>query len=294
MQDVGGFADALEGCDVVFHTAAYFREYYAPGDHWPKLQAINVKGSLDLAEAAHTRGVRRFLDVSSSGTVGLKADGAPGDEDTAPAPVSHANLYFKSKLLAEQELRAFSARTGMDVVFILPGWMFGPSDAAPTGSGQLVLDFLARKLPALPPGGSSVADARDVAEGMVVAAEQGRSGERYILGGEFVDFDRIAKGLEQASGVPAPRWHIPYPVAFVAAAASETWARLMRGSTVMTVEGVRAMNARLQVDSSKAKRELGATFRPLEETLRDEVAWYRERQAKAGEARGPEAAAAPV
>ncbi|MFP2926817.1 NAD-dependent epimerase/dehydratase family protein [Pyxidicoccus sp. 3LG] len=152
MEDVKGFEDALAGCDVVFHTAAYFREYYAPGDHWPRLHAINVKGTVELAEAAHRHGVKRFLDVSSSGTVGLKPDGSPGDEDTPPAPLAATNLYFKSKVESERELKAFGERTGLPVVFILPGWMFGPWDAGPTAAGQLVRDFLARKLPAVPDG----------------------------------------------------------------------------------------------------------------------------------------------
>lgn len=282
MEDVKGFADALAGCDSVFHTAAYFREYYGPGDHAPKLHAINVKGSVELAEAAHRAGVRRFLDVSSSGTVGLKPDGSAGDEDTPPAPVAASNLYFKSKVESERELKALSARTGLPVVFILPGWMFGPWDAAPTTAGQIVRDFLARKLPAVPEGGSSLVDARDVAAAMVTAAEKGRAGERYVVGGEFVDFQRLTQVLAQVSGVPAPRWRVPHPVALTVAAMSETWARLTGGSTVMTVEGVRTMHAKLRVDSRKARRELDVSFRPLEETLRDTVAWVREHEARVG------------
>ncbi|MFP2961167.1 NAD-dependent epimerase/dehydratase family protein [Myxococcus sp. 1LA] len=242
MEDVAGFAESLSGCDVVFHTAAYFREYFAPGDHWPKLHAINVKASVALAEAAHQREVGRFVDVSSSATVGFKADGTPGDEDPPPAPVVAENLYMRSKQESAQALMAFSARTGMPVISILPGWMFGPWDAAPTGAGQLVLDILAGRLPAL---------------------------------------------LEQVSGVRSPRWTFPRWVALGVAYVAETWARVTGGSTLLTVAGVRTMQAKLRVDSSKAARELGATFRPLEDTLRDTVAWYRERQVQAPEARQP-------
>jgi dihydroflavonol-4-reductase len=153
--------------------------------------------------------------------------------------------------------------------------MFGPGDAAPTASGQLVLDFLAGKLPAIPPGGTSAVDARDVAVGMIRAAERGRSGEKYILAGDFVTLADVIRTLEQVTGRSGPRARIPYPVAFVYAAISETWAKLAGGETLVTLEAVRMMQARLSVTCAKAEQELGWKHRPLRETLADEVAWYR-------------------
>jgi len=290
MEDVPGFVDALGGAEVVFHTAAYFREYYGAGNHWPKLEAINVRGTLALAEAARAHRVRRMIDTSSSGTIGLKPDGSPGDEDTPPAPVAKGNLYFKSKVLVAGQLQALAARTGLDVVQILPGWMFGPGDAAPTASGRLVLDFLAGKLPAVPPGGTSAVDARDVAIGMIRAAERGRAGEKYILGGDFVTLADVIQTLEQVTGQSGPRARIPYPVAFVYAAISQTWAKLTGAATLVTLQGVRGLQARLAVTSAKAEQELGWKHRPLRETLADEVAWYRAR----GLAAEPAAPAAAV
>ncbi len=275
MEDVPGFSSALWDCDVVFHTAAYFREYYAVGDHWPKLEAINVHGTLALAEAAHARGVRRLIHTSSSATVGLRVDGSSGDENTPPAPVADTNLYFKSKVIADRRLRELTDRLGLDVVRILPGWMFGPWDAAPTSSGRLVLDFLAGALPAIPPGGMNAVDARDVAEGMIRAAERGLTGDSYILGGPFTTLAGVADTLAQVTGLPAPRARIPYAVALVYARLAETWARITGGETLITVAAVRAMHAELRVSSNKALRELGWRYRPLNETLRDEVAWYR-------------------
>jgi dihydroflavonol-4-reductase len=294
MENVPGFVGALGGADVLFHTAAYFREYYGAGDHWPKLEAINVRGTLALAEAARAQGVRRLIDTSSSGIIGLKPDGKPGDEETPPAPLAKGNLYFKSKVLVAEQLHALAARTGLDVVHVLPGWMFGPGDAAPTASGQLVLDFLAGKLPAIPPGGTSAVDARDVAVGMIRAAELGRAGEKYILGGDFVTLADVIRTLEQqVTGRPGPRTRIPYPVAFLYAAVSETWAKLTGGKTLVTLEGVRMMQARLAVTSAKAEQELGWKHRPLRETLTDEVAWYRA-QGLATEPAARATAAAPA
>jgi dihydroflavonol-4-reductase len=275
MENVAAFADALAGCEVVFHTAAYFREYYGAGDHWPKLEAINVRGTLALAEAAHARGVRRLINTNSSGTIGFGPDGRPGDENTPPAPIAAENLYFKSKVVAAERLLALAAHIGLDVVQVLPGWMFGPWDAAPTGSGRLVLDFLAGALPAILPGGMNAVDARDVAEGMIRAAEQGRSGEKYILAGNFVTLADVSGALARVTGLPAPRLRIPYPIAWTYASLAQTWARITGGQTLVTVAAVRMLQARLRVTSAKAERELGWRHRPLDETLRDEVDWFR-------------------
>src|SRR5579883_3276979 len=137
MANVAGFVDALAGCDVLFHTAAYFREYYGPGEHWQKLEAINVTATLQLMTEAQRRGVQHAVDTSSSGIIGLKPDGSPGDESTPPHELARDNLYFRSKLIAEQKLGEFSKSAGFPIISILPGWMFGPGDAAPTASGQL-------------------------------------------------------------------------------------------------------------------------------------------------------------
>lgn len=276
MADVAGFASALDGFDVLFHTAAYFREYYQPGNHWEKLKRINVDGTVQLLEEAARRGVTKTIYTSSAGVIGQPTAGQMADESTTPAVIADNNLYFKSKVLAEVAVGEFVRTHTMPVVLILPGWMFGPSDSAPTGSGQLVLDFLARKIPGIIPGGAAVADARDVAQAMINAVEHGRNGERYIVAGAATSLEQIMRTLEQISGIPAPRLRIPYPIALGIAWVSENYARLTDSATLITLEGVRTMHAHTPISSAKAMRELGVTFRPLEETLRDEVSWYRE------------------
>ncbi len=278
MGDVGGFAEALSGVDVVFHTAAYFREYFAPGDHARTIERINVDATLELARAAQSRGVERMVDTSSAGIIGLRADGSPGDEQTPPWPRAERNLYLQSKRKVEPLLRAFARERGFFIASALPAWMWGPHDAGPTASGQLVFDALAEKLPpAVPPGGASVVDARDVAAGMLRIAEAGRSGERYILSGRFVDLGELMALLGARAGVKAPTTRLPFAGALALAAVAETWSRITGKPSVMSLEGIRLMNARLAVTAAKAERELGVTFRPLEDTLADTVAWAKER-----------------
>lgn len=278
MSDVNGFAPALKDCDVLFHTAAYFREYYQPGDHQSVLEKINVQGTVDLLLAAEKNSLRKAIHISSAGVIGMKPDGSAGDESTLPDEHSTANLYFSSKVAAELAIGRFLKERTLPVVMMLPGWMWGPGDWAPTGSGQLVLDFQARKLPGVIDGGASVVDVRDVARACVAAVERGHSGERYILGGPFFDFAEILAILEKVTGVPAPRRRIPYPIMLAAAAVSQTWSRITGKSSLVTVEAVKTMHARRSVVSDKAVRELNASFRPFEETVRDEVAWFSSQQ----------------
>lgn len=275
MENVASFAETLQGCDVLFHTAAYFREYYQPGDHWPKLEKINVLGTIELLEAAEKHGIKKAIHVSSSGVIGEDDSKGIGDESTGASGIALENLYFRSKVETEKAIANFLKTHSMPVVMILPGWMYGPGDAAPTSAGQLVQDFLGRKLPGVLNGGATIADARDVAEAMITAAQKGKNGERYIVGGKLYRLADIMKTLEKVSGVPAPKFRIPTPLALTIAWVSEIVARLTGGTTLLTVNGIKTIANPHQISSEKAIKELGAKFRPLEDTLRDTVNWYK-------------------
>ncbi len=275
MSNVSGFASSLAGCDVLFHTAAYFREYYQPGDHKPTLEKINVQGTVDLLIAAEKQGVEKAVHISSAGVIGRKPDGSAGDENTMPDDHATSNLYFSSKIDTELAIKRFLKERKLPVVMVLPSWMWGPGDWAPTAAGKLVLDFLKQKLPGVVDGGSSIVDVRDVAAATIAAADRGKSGERYIVGGHYFDFAKILETLERVTGVKAPTRQIPYGLSLLVGAASQTWARLTGSPALVTLAAVRTIHGKNQVDSAKAVRELNATFRPLEDTVRDEVEWFR-------------------
>lgn len=276
LEGLAAWQHHLAGHDVVFHTAAMFREYDGTDpDAWRRLLAVNVEGTVALAAAAAGRGVPRFVDTSTGGVIGRAPDGGPGDEDAPPPPIAYENLYFRSKLETLDRLRAVADATGLAVVHVHPGWMFGPYDAAPTAAGQLVRDFLAGALPAVPAGGTSVADARDVAFGMMRAAERGAAGSRWVLAGRYATLADIADGLAAVSGRPAPRLRLPAWLSLAVAWASERWSAWTGTPSLITVMGVKTLQAGLEARSTRAERELGVTFRPLEETLRDAVGWAR-------------------
>lgn len=279
MQDVVGFAQHLVGVDVLFHAAAYFRESFGVGDHQELLEKINVHATIELFEAAAQRGIHNIVYVSALGVLQAPKDEGPFDE-SAPSNETTNNLYYKSKVVAERAIEQWlqmplAKEQGIRVVQILPGGMWGPRDAAPTGFGQFVIDYLKGGMPFVLPGSIPFVDARDVAQAMLQAVEQGRNGERFIVGGISMKVSEIIKVLEQVSGVPAPRIRLSFPVATAIARVAETVARFTNQPPALTQNVVAVLRENFAASSAKAEQELGICFRPTEETLRDTAAWYR-------------------
>jgi nucleoside-diphosphate-sugar epimerase len=279
MNDVSSFKAALRGVDVLFHTAAFFRDSYKGGRHWDELFRVNVKGTEALLAAAYEAGVRRMVHTSSGGVL----DGPPGAviDETMSRAEADANDYFRSKILTDRAIRAFLEKhADFQATFVLPGFMFGPGDMGPTASGQLVLDFARRKLPGLVPGSFSVVDARDVAAFSISAAERGRSGESYLCAGCHMTMFELAAALERATGVKAPRFRIPFALLFVIAMGYEAYAKLTGRPILISLASVRLLareNERSRMSHDKSQREIGISFRPFDETLAGTVAWYRNR-----------------
>ncbi len=281
MEDIPSFATELKGCDVLFHAAAYFTESFDLGDHTAKLESINVQGTVALLDAAQRAGIQKVIYVSSSGVIGSKPDGSPGDETSEPGPAAYQNPYFHSKVRSERAVSEWLKTHTLPVVMILPTAIFGPNDPGPTGANRIVTDFLAGKLPAIPPGRTLVVDVRDVVQALLNAVERGRSGERYIVHNRSISLAELAELLESISGQPAPRLKLSYPAALLLASASEFAARAFGIKPVLTRTELRSLRAETDIHTEKAQRELGIRYRPFEETLRDEIAWIRTAQSKA-------------
>lgn len=277
MSKIEAWAHALEGMDGVAHTAAYFREYYQLGADPETLERVNVDATLELMSRAHAAGVSRFVHVGSSAAIGDKDDGSPGDEDTPPAPRRLANLYARSKAEgAERVHAAAEGLSGMRLTEVLPGWMWGPGDAGPTAAGQLALDLLAGRIPALPRGAINLVDARDVAAAMVAILEGTPAHARYILGGPQVPVEDIVHGIAEHAPMKTPPF-VPGFVALNVARGSELWARLTRSVPAVPLEGVRFFTDPIFVSSERARAELGFSPRPLSETLEATVSWLKSR-----------------
>jgi dihydroflavonol-4-reductase len=280
MTDIEGFAASMQGTDVLFHTAAFFRDNYKGGQHRDELIRVNVAGTRDLLEAAHRAGVRRIVHTSSIAVL----DGRKGEliDETMSRDERNADDYYLSKILAERAVRDFmQAHPETHVTFVLPGWMFGPGDLGPTSSGQLVGDFLARKLPGIPPGTFSVVDARDVAFAQLQAAMRGESGERYLAAGRNMDMGELTQLLSKLTGIPAPTRRIPASLLYAVAYASELYSRVCRKPILMSVGSIKLLTreaGKTQFNPAKSREQLGLAFRPTEETLADTLRDIRARE----------------
>lgn len=277
MADVSAFADKLQGCDVVFHTAAFFRDNYKGGSHWKELKRINVDGTALLIEQAYDAGIRRFVQTSSIGVL----NGEPGMpiDETCLRELDDADDYYRSKILADQAVLLFLERhPDMHASLVLPGWMWGPADIGPTSSGQFVNDVVLGKLPGLVPGSFSVVDARDVAQAHIAAAAHGKRGGRYLAAGRHMTMRQLVPLLGKIANVKTPTRDLPLPLLYTLAAVQEIYARISGRPILLSLATVRLMvkeAGRTHFNHAKSERELALKFRPLEQTVADTVTWYR-------------------
>ena len=263
---------AAAGCAAVFHVAA---DYRLGARNPQELYQTNVEGTRNILLAARSAGVERVVYTSSVATIGIPADGAPGDEATPVALSDMIGHYKRSKFLAEGVAREF-ARSGTPVVIVNPSTPVGPGDVKPTPTGRMVLDAAAGRMPAYVDTGLNIVHVDDVAAGHILALQRGRCGECYILGGENLSLQAILAEISQIVGRKPPGIRLPaaalLPVAYIA----EAMARLTGGDTRVTVEGVRLARKRMYFSSEKAARELGYHSRPATAAFMDAVAWLQE------------------
>jgi dihydroflavonol-4-reductase len=272
LRDPASLEKAMAGCDVVFHVAADYRLWVRDPN---EMYRSNVEGTLAILEAARKNGVRRVVYTSSVATIGFTRNGYPANEDS---PVSLADMighYKRSKFMAEQ-LALEAGRSGLQVVVVNPTTPVGDQDVKPTPTGRIVVDFLKRKFPAYVETGLNLVDVRECASGHVTALEKGKSGERYILGGENVTLKQILDKLAKITGLPSPILKLPYIFAYAAGIADEIVTGRLRGREPRaTIDTVRMGAKKMFASSDKAERDLGWKIVPVESALRRAAEWFR-------------------
>ncbi len=277
LSDPTALAAGLRGCDWCFHAAASYHLWlkdYAP------MYAANVEGTRNVLDAARKAGCARIVYTSTVGCIGLprKTRGTivPTNEDTPVSEAQMSNPYKRSKWQAEQVAHEL-ARAGSPIVIVNPSAPVGPWDVKPTPTGQVIVDFLNRKMPAYLDTGLNFVHVRDVVIGHILAAEKGRVGERYILGNANGNWTmkEVLTALEQISGVAAPRFRVPYFVALLAAHFDELKSRFTGRAPKAPLAGVRMARYKMFFDPSKAIRELGLPQTGPKLALTDAVEWFR-------------------
>ena len=268
--DVESLKRGMKGCSQVYHVAALYSFWVRPRR---LIYDINVEGTRNVLQAAMTEGVEKVVYTSSVAALGLREDGRPADETT---PVSIEDIigdYKKSKYLAERVALEFSR--DLPVVIVNPSFPVGPGDIKPTPTGQTILDFLNRNMPAYVETGMNVVDVEDVALGHLLAAEKGRVGERYILGGENLTMKQLLDLLAEITGLPAPRFRLPYYPILAMSFLNAGFCRLFPSCTPrMTPQTIRMSRHLMFFNPSKAVEELGVPQTPAREALSKAVAWF--------------------
>jgi dihydroflavonol-4-reductase len=271
LRDVGSLRSAIAGCDAVVHVAADYRLWVRD----PKaMYGANVDGTRELLKLAREVGVKRVVYTSSVATMGFKMDATIVDEETPVGLDDMIGHYKRSKFLGEMEAIK-AARSGQEVLILNPTTPIGSEDRKPTPTGQIVVDFLNRRFPAYVDTGLNLVDVGEVARMHLVALERGRTGERYILGGENLTLKQILDRMSSITGLPSPTMKVPHAVAMAFAFFEENFTGRLRGKEPRaTVEAVRMGRKMMFASSGKAERELGFKVLPVYGALRTAIEWF--------------------
>ena len=269
--DFAAMREALVGCGSLFHLAAVYKTWLPDEE---LIYRVNVEGTATTLLAAQAARLRRVVYTSSIAAIGL-VPGGLADETTKFDLFDVANPYILSKWQSERIALRF-AEAGLPLVVVNPAFPFGPRDVAPTPTGAIVVALLKRQVPGYGPGGICTIDVDDCADGHLLAEEKGRVGERYILGADNVSLKELFDMVCRIAGVPAPKVPFPGSIAAGVALGMELWSdHVSHREPRATYRSMRYAQRSAFFSNAKAKRELGLPTRPLEETVRRAVDWFR-------------------
>jgi dihydroflavonol-4-reductase len=273
LRDRESLQSAVRGAQRVFHVAADYRL----GSSDPRtLYESNLVGTRNLVDVCRQVDLERFIYTSTVGTIAVPRCGPLPTEDTEAALHEMVGAYKRSKFLAEQHVRA-AAASGLPAVIVNPTTPIGPGDWKPTPTGRMILDFLRGRMLGYVETGLNLVAVEDVASGHLLAAERGRIGERYLLGGSNVSLKELWASLARLTGRRAPWLRVPHAVAMAVGCGSQLVARARGRDPLVSLEAVRMARHTMFVDASKARRELGFEPGAIERALDRAVHWYVDR-----------------
>src|SRR2546429_656923 len=260
---------AMKGVKRVFHVAADYRL-------WAKrkqdIYDSNVGGTKNLLYAAKRAGVEQLIYTSTVATIAVDRPQHPNEFTDAKLEemVGH---YKRSKWMAEKEALG-AAKSGLPVIVAMPTTPVGPWDWKPTPTGKIILDFLNGKMPGYVETGLNFVGVEECAVGHLLAAEKGKVGERYLLGGENLTLKAMLDTLSKITGLSSPKLKIPHGLALSVAYANTVFSRLIGREPSIPIEGVKIARHMMFVDCLRAQRELGFKAGPVSAALERAVRWY--------------------
>ena len=271
LSDTASLEAGVKGCRYAFHVAADYRIWIPNPDDMYK---ANVEGTENVLRTAAKAGVEKIVHCSSVAAVKVPDALVPVDETNEYVSLDEiVGHYKKSKYLADVLARRLG-REGLPIVIVNPAAPIGPMDIKPTPTGKMVVDFLNGRIPSYIDTGLNLVHVEDVAMGHWLAAQKGRIGERYILGGENLTLKQVLDLLAEVTGLPGPKFKTPYAIAY-AFGAVDTAIAVMRGTVPLApLDAIKMAKHYMWFVSTKAETELGYRARPARAALKDAVAWY--------------------
>ncbi|HAC65773.1 MAG TPA: dihydroflavonol 4-reductase [Cyanothece sp. UBA12306] len=263
-------SEKMRGTQVLFHVAAHYSLYQR--DRFQLYQS-NVLGTHSVLKAARQAGIERTVYTSSVAAIGV---GKPTEivNENHQSPVDKlVGHYKKSKYWAEQEAKK-AVQEGQDIVIVNPSTPIGPWDIKPTPTGEIILRFLRRQMPAYVNTGLNLIDVRDVAWGHLLALEKGQSGERYILGHQNLSLKDLLTELSRLTRLDAPQRTIPLWLPLTVAWIEEFLLEPLGKEPKLALDGVRMSKSLMYYDGSKAIKELGLPQSPIKKALQDAITWF--------------------
>ena len=263
---------AMQGVDLVFHLAGMIS--IMPGQD-ERVWQVNVEGTRNVLQAAREAGVRRIVHTSSIHALERAPADVMMDERLSFDPRNPVGMYDRSK--AEASLLVLEAvREGLDAVVVCPTGVIGPYDFLGSEMGALILGWLRKGVSLLIDGAYDFVDVRDVAHGMILAAQKGKAGQVYILSGEQVRLPRLQEIVREISGIPSRMMKIPAGLALFCAHFTPWYYRLSKTKPRFTRYSVVTVMGNSNISSERARSELGYRARSISESVADTVAWFRD------------------
>jgi dihydroflavonol-4-reductase len=272
LRDRESLRKAMEGVEVVFHLAARY-ELWNPAPE--EIYRDNVDGTRNVLQAARDLRVERIVYTSTVGVLKIPVNGQPANESFLEDIGAIRGHYKRSKWYAEAIAREFAGQ-GLPVVIVNPTTPIGPGDVKPTPTGQMVLDFLRGRMLGYTDTGLNLVPVEDVAIGHILAAEKGRPGERYILGGQDMTLKKIFEVLSALTGLSPPRFRIPRQALLPLSLFSEGTARITGRPPRIPREAAWMAQKHMYFDAARAVRELGFAPGDASFALARAATWFRE------------------
>ena len=263
--------NAFKDADCVHHLAA---QISIVGPMNGLVKRINVDGVQNVVSACLESGVKRLVHYSSIHAFKQTPLDQPITE-TRDFVDETGYAYDHSKALGFKEVQK-GVQNGLDAVILHPTGIVGPYDFKPSRMGQVLLDLYYGKLPSNIEGGFNWVDVRDVVKGALLAEKHGKTGENYILSGDWKSIDEVSRTVGIITGKPMPKWTSPMWLAKVGAPFAELFAKLTNTMPLYTAESLGALRANKHMSHDKAKDAFGYAPRPFEESIRDTFTWLKE------------------